>query len=140
MQLVRYNPFRELQKLERDMNKFWGSGWGMLQAFAETSAMDFYEEDGNLVAEVSLHSFKKDEVKVTTDKGVLEVLSDHKEEEEKNGKRRYCFHESSNNYFRQVTLPEGVKVDKAEASFKVGSLKVTMPMITPKKTKSVTVK
>lgn len=140
MQLVRYNPFREMQKMERDLDNLWQNGWGVFPTLTEASTMDLYEEDGNLVAEVSLPNFKKEEVKVTTDEGVLEVTAEHKEKEEKKGKRQYYFHESSDSYFRRVTLPEGVKADKANASFKDGVLKVTMPVTAPKKTKTVTVK
>lgn len=140
MQLVRYNPFRELQKMERDLDKLWENGWGMMPTLTEASAMDLYEENGNLVAEVNLPNFNKDEVKVTTDEGVLEISAEHKEEEEKKGKRRYYFRESSNSYFRRVALPEGVKADKAEANFKNGVLKITMPTTTPKKAKTVAVK
>lgn len=140
MQLVKYDPLREMQKMERDLGKLWQNGWGLFPTPTETSTMDLYEEDGNLVAEVSLPNFKKSEVKVATDGGVLEVSAEHKEEEEKKGKRNYYFRESSNSYFRRVALPEGVKADKAEASFKDGSLKVTMPMTTQKKAKAITIK
>lgn len=140
MQLIRYSPFREMQRMERDLDKLWDNGWGTFPALTETSAMDLYEENGKLVAEVSLPNFKKDEVKVTTDEGVLEVSAEHKEEEEKKGKRRYYFHESSNSYFRRVRLPEGVKADNADASFKDSVLKVTMPMTKLKKAKEVAVK
>jgi HSP20 family protein len=126
--------------MEQDLDKLWENGWGMVPTVSEASAMDLYEEDGNLVAEVSLPNFKKDEVKVTTDEGVLEVTAEHKEEQEKTTKRRYYFHESSNHYFRRVTLPEGVKTDKTDASFKDGVLKVTMPMQAAKKAKEITVK
>jgi HSP20 family protein len=126
--------------MEQDLDKLWENGWGMVPTVSEASAMDLYEEDGNLVAEVSLPNFKKDEVKVTTDEGVLEVTAEHKEEQEKTTKRRYYFHESSNQYFRRVTLPEGVKTDKTDASFKDGVLKVTMPMQAAKKAKEITVK
>lgn len=140
MQIVRYNPFRELQKMEQDLDKLWDNGWGTFPTFAESSALDLYEEKGNLVAEVTLPNFKKEEVQVTTDNGVLEVSAEHKEEQEKKGTRHYYFRESSNRYFRRVTLPEGANADKTNASFKDGVLRVTMPMKTPKKAKAVTVK
>ena len=127
MQLVRYNPLRDLQKLESDLDKFWGGGWGSLPTITEAAPMDMYEEDGNLVSEVTLPGFTKDEIKVTTDEGVLEVSAEHKEKEEEKGKRRYYFRESSNQYLRRVSLPKGVKADKTEATFKDGVLKITMP-------------
>lgn len=140
MQLVRNNPFRELQRMERDLDKFWQNGWGLMPTFTDASAMDMYEENGKLIAEVNLPNFKKDEVNVTADKGVLEVSAEHKEKEEEKGKRRYFFRESSNQYFRRVALPEGVNANKAEASFKDGVMKVTMPLAATKKAKAVTVK
>ena len=35
MDLVRYNPLRDLQRLERDLDKFWGSDWGLFPTVAE---------------------------------------------------------------------------------------------------------
>lgn len=139
MQVVKYDPFRDMRKIERDIDKLWGLGLG-LPAIADTSAMDMYEEAGNLIAEVNLPNFKKDEVKVTADQGVLEVSAQHKEKEENKGKRRYYFRESSNQYFRRAALPEGARADKAGASFKDGVLKVTIPMTTQKKAKAIAVK
>lgn len=140
MQLVKHSPSREMQRIERDLDKLWQTGWGIFPTFTEVSTMDLYQEDGNLIAEVSLPNFKKEEVKVKTDEGVLEVSAEHKEEEKKKNKRQYYFHESSNSYFRRVTLPQGVKTDKADASFKDNVLRVTMPMTTSNKTKVVKVK
>jgi HSP20 family protein len=142
MQLVKYNPFRELQKMEQDLDKLWQNGWGILPTLGETSTMDMYEEGGNLIAEVSLPNFKKNEVKVTADDGVLEISAEHKEEEEKKGKRQYYFRESSNSYFRRVTLPDGVKTDKTDAELKNGILKISIPMTKPttKNPKGVSVK
>jgi HSP20 family protein len=140
MQLVRFDPFRELQKVERDMNKLWENGWGMTPLMAETTAMDLYQEDGKLVAEISLPNFKKDEVKVNADEGMLEVSAEHKEEEEKKNKRKYFFRESSNSYFRRVALPEGVETDKADANFDNGVLRIMMPMTEPKQTKAIAIK
>ena len=128
MQIVRYDPFRELYKMENDLDKFWQSNWGLLPSLGEVSAMDLYEEDGKLIAEVSLPNFKKDEIKITSENGVLEVSAEHKEKKEDKTKRRYYFRESSNQYLRRVTLPDGVKADKVEAEFKNGVLKVSMPV------------
>lgn len=140
MQLVKYNPFRELRKMEREIDNMWGNGWGVLQASGEVSTMDLYEEDGKLIAEVSLPNYNKNEIRVTADRGVLEVSAEHSEERERKDKRHYYFQESSSQYFRRVVLPEGAKTDDIDASFKDGVLRVAMPMETSKKTKAVTIK
>lgn len=60
MQIVKYNPFNELKKMERDMGKFWGSDWNFPALLVENSAIDMYEEDGKLVTEMQLPKFKKE--------------------------------------------------------------------------------
>ncbi len=139
-QLVRYNPIRDLQTMKRDFDNFWGSDWSLFPAITETASMDIYEEDGKMIAEVNLPNFEKDEIKVTTDEGVLEVSGEHKEKEEEKGKRRYYMREISNQYLRRVPLPEGVRADKTEAEFKDGVLKITMPTEPKKEAKKVTIK
>lgn len=141
MKLTTYNPFSEIEKMEQDLNKLWSSGFGVMPTLDDTSAMDLYEENGKLVAEVSLPGYTKDEVKVNADEGVLEVTAVHKEKEEKQQKRRYFLHESRNHYFRRIALPNNVKADKANAEFKDGILKVTIPMTKAiNKAKHITVK
>lgn len=140
MQIVRYDPFSALKEMEKDLGKIWSDDWGLLPAFNGTSAMDLYEEDGNLVAEVSLPNYKKEEIKINVSGGVLEVSAEHKEEEEKKGKRRYFFRESSSQYLRRVPLPEGVEGDKADASFKDGVLKVVMPIKERPESKHIAIK
>ncbi len=136
MQLVRFDPFRDIEK---NFEKLWGRGWASLPTFSETAVMDMYEEDGKLVAELTLPNFSKDEVKVSSDKDALEISAEHKEKEETKGKRRYYFRESSDQFLRRVTLPEGVDADKAVASFKNSILKITMPIKASEKAKTVRV-
>lgn len=142
MQLIQYNPIRDLQRIERDLDKLWDTGWGILPSAGETSATDLYEEDGKLVAAIHLPNFKKEEVKVSVENDALEVSAEHKEKEEDTTKRRYYIRETTNRYFRRITLPEGTKTGKADATFKDGMLKITMPMELPaaeKKSKNLAI-
>jgi len=140
MQLIKYNPFNEIQKIERDLDKVWNGDWSGMSSLTETATMDMYEEDGNLVAEVNLPNFNKSEVRVTTNNGALDISAEHKEKKEEKGKRRYFFRESSNQYFRRVILPEGAKTENIEASFKDGMLKISMPMAVKEQAKAIDIK
>jgi HSP20 family protein len=139
MQFVRYNPFDDLETLDQGIDKLW-QNWRLMPSLRESSPMDIYEENGNLVVKVTLPNFSKGEVKVSTDEGVLEISAEHTEKDEDKSKRRYLLRESSNRYLRHVTLPEGVKADKTKANFSNGTLTVLMPKQTPKKVKAVEVK
>lgn len=140
MQLIRYNPTRDLQRIERDLEKFWGADWNVWPTVAESPLMDMYEENGKLVAEVTMPNFTKNEIKVNAEEGILEISAEHHEKEEDKTKRRYYFRESSNQYLRRVMLPEAAVGKKAEASFKDGTLRVTIPMAAHKPVKTIAVK
>ncbi len=136
MQLVRFDPLNDFNKAERDLDRFLWHDWFLSPSFTDTAAMDLYEEDGKLISEVNLPNFNKEDVKVTLDKGILEISAEHKEKDEKKNKRRYFVRETNNRYLRRVTLPEGVESDKIEAEFKDGMLKITIQETTPSKLKA----
>src|SRR3989338_1958407 len=141
MQLVKFDPFRDLLQVERDIKSMLENGWTFTPALTETSALDMYEEGGKLIAELALPNFKKDEIRVTADEQGLEVSAEHREKEEKKEtkKRKYFFHESRRNYWRRVALPKEPRPDKITAKFVEGKLKIVMPLIA-KKTKSISIK
>ena len=130
MQLVRYNPWRDLSQLERDMEKIFGEGWD----WASTSTtqgpatIDMYIEDDKLVIEAALTDFKKEEVKITATGSMLDIAAEHTAKEKQQATRDYLLHESSHSYHRRVSLPEGIDVDKAEADFNDGRLVIVIPI------------
>lgn len=140
MQLVKYNPFKELQKMERDMDKFWNNNWNFPTLLVENSAIDMYEEDGKLITEMQLPKFKKSEITINCEDGVIEVSAKHEEKEEKDSKRRYLMRESRSSYYRRIILPDGANGEKADAEYKNGILKLTMPMVAPKPLKTIDIK
>lgn len=138
MQLDKYYPMQELQKMEKDFNKQLENGW--VPTLSETAAMDLFRENSDVIAEVKLPHFKKEEVTVRTQDGMLEIAAEHEEKEEKKQKRHYYFRESSDHYFRRVTLPVGVQSDKAGATFKNGVLRVSIPIESTAEQKTVDIK
>ena len=138
MSLVRYNPFWDVQNLRQNLDRIWDNGNETFSAIKEAT-MDLYEQDGKLVAEVSLPNFKKDEIDVTTNEGFLEITAKHSQEKEEKGRRYYYFQESADRYFRRIELPEGAQADKIQASFEDGILQVSMPMVVQHDAKKVLV-
>ena len=136
MQLVRFSPFRELQGMSRDLDRYWEGGWHPA-SIAEVSTMDMFEEDGAIVALVSLPHFKKDEVKVRASEHTLEISALHRDESKEGTKRRYYLRESSNQYYRRVPLPQAIKTDQVSARFHDGMLRVVMPLIERSNAQSV---
>lgn len=140
MQLVKRVPLRELRAMDRDLERLWEDDWGELPTIAESSTIDVYEENGNLIAKTNLPNFRRPDIKVKIDGKTLEITAEHKEQEEDKTQRRYFFRESSNRDVRRVSLPEAIRAEDVVANFKNGTLKVTMPKLTSKLVKAVEVK
>jgi HSP20 family protein len=121
--LTLWDPFREIDEMQDRMSRLFNrtlSG----QALQTGLATDIYEEDGKLVIETALPSFKEEDVEVNITQDRLEIKAEHKESHE-DKKRNYLRRESSvSSYYRQFALPKDVDVDSAQASFENGVLKV----------------
>ncbi|HET8669677.1 MAG TPA: Hsp20/alpha crystallin family protein, partial [Candidatus Saccharimonadales bacterium] len=126
MQLVRYNPMRDLFGVDKELDKLFTSGWPVV-SIPEDSTVDMYTEGDKLVTEIALPNFKKEEIKVTANDDILEITAEHEEKEESNGKREYLLRESSRSYRRRLSLPDGADTDEMAASFQDGKLVITMP-------------
>ena len=142
MQLVRYNPRRDINRLERDLDKVFGSTWDWPWPvmFQDLSSIDMYTEDDKLIVKATLPGFKKEEVTLNASGDTLDITATHEEKEETEAKRDYLLHESSRSYQRQVALPPGAQTDKVEAEFTDGTLTVTMPVEPQKESTEVTIK
>ncbi len=140
MEITKYNPKRELRKMEKDIEKFWDNGWGFPALATEALAVDMYEENNMLTVELGIPNFKKNEISVETDNNVLEVSAEHTEHDEDKSKRRYLLRESSSRYFRRIHLPDGTDSSNIDAHFVDGKLKMTMPFAPKSPRRSVSVK
>jgi HSP20 family protein len=122
--LIRWDPFRELDDMQDRMSRLFNRSLSG-QVTAGSFATDIYEEDGKLVVETALPSFKEEEVEVNITSDRLEIKAEHNEEKADN-QRNYLRRESSvASHYRQFTLPKDVDIDSGQASFADGVLKVS---------------
>lgn len=142
MQLTRYNPRKDINRLERELEKTFKNTqeWPWPVLFQDPSVVDMYTEDKNLVVKATLPGFKKEEVTLNAGGDMLEVTAKRTEEEGTEAKRGYLLHESTQSYYRQVALPEGAVADEAKAVFDNGVLTVTMPIEKQAEVKEIAIK
>lgn len=131
MSLVPWKPFR-------DLDRFFEEDWE--PAFKEIPrafhpAMDIYESDGNLVAEVQLSGIDPRKVDVSVEDNVLRIEGKEEEEKEEKKKGYYCKEIKKGAFRRVAVLPVEVEEKKAKAEFKDGILKVIIPKLKAKKAK-----
>jgi len=134
MSLIPWTPFSDLDKFFSDED------W-LFPVFPRIEvskpAMDIYETDKNVVAELSVPDFDPEKIDISVEDGVLRVSGkmDEKKEEKKKGYWRKEIRRGA--FERLARLPVAVKEDKVSAVYEKGVLKITMPKdkVKPKKAK-----
>ena len=146
MNIVRWDPFRELEQIQTRLNRVFGeravrAGTGDDLSFAEWApAVDIQETDGEYVIKADLPEVKKDDVKVEFEDGVLTVQGERKQEKEEKGKRFHKVERAYGKFVRRFALPTEVDPVKVSAEFKEGVLNVHLPKSPNGTPKGITVK
>jgi HSP20 family protein len=138
MALVRWDPGRELDTLQSDMNRLFDSFFGGRTANAGSArrwipAMDLAESDDHLVLRADLPGVDEDDVEVEIKDGVLTVSGERKSEQKSEGEGYQRVERAFGRFSRSLTLPGGVDTDEVTANFDRGVLEVKIPKPEEKK-------
>jgi HSP20 family protein len=103
--------------------------------------LDVYERDNQIVVEASLPGFKKDEIDVQVQQGVLTIKAQRNQEHEEtsNGGRYYRRERSWGAVSRRVALPGTVDETKVNAELKNGVLRLTVPIAEQARPKQIAI-
>ncbi len=103
-------------------------------------ALDVWEdEQGQIVVEASLPGFKKEDIDIEINKGVLSIKASRSEEEEKKKDKYFHRERRYTSFSRALTLPGPLQEDKVEAQLKDGVLTIRIPQEEEKKLKRITI-
>jgi len=131
MALVRWDPIRELDSLQGDMNRLFDRFFeGRTPNGASRRwipAMDLVETDDHLVLRGDLPGMTEDDVDIEIKDGVLTVSGERKAENEEKGEGYHRVERAFGSFSRSLTLPQGVDAEKVEAKFENGVLEVRIP-------------
>ena len=135
MALVRWDPARELDALQGDMNRLFDSFFGRRE---DTPAggygsrrwippMDLVETEDHLVLRADLPGMERDDIGIEVKEGVLTVSGERKAQHEGKREGYHRVERSFGRFARSLELPKGVEAENIEASFERGVLEVRMP-------------
>ncbi|MBI2607396.1 MAG: Hsp20/alpha crystallin family protein [Candidatus Doudnabacteria bacterium] len=130
--LVRWTPFRELDRWFED--DFFSP---MTRMFSP--AVNLYETDNEVVAEVSIPGIDPKKVNVEIENNVLHIRGEETVEQEDKGKDYFRKEIRSGMFARSLQLPEEVEADKISATSEKGILKIIMPKSEKAKPKKVAI-
>lgn len=141
--LMARSPFRELARLEREMEDMFGRlpqwpfgdrerGWA--------PAVDMIDQKDEIVLRADLPGIDEKDIEVTVQDGTLTVRGERKEEKEEKKENYYYSERTYGAFTRTLMLPTGVDPDKVKATFSKGVLEIHLPKAKEAKGKKVEVK
>jgi HSP20 family protein len=146
MALIRWEPVRELQTVQNEMNRLFGTffdsptpGNGNASLRRWIPAMDVVEGANNYVLKADLPGLAEGDVNIELDDNVLTVSGERKFENEERKDGYYRVERSFGRFSRSLTLPEGVDPDSIQASFDHGVLEVQIPKPEERKPRKVAI-
>lgn len=131
MALIRWEPAREIESLQQEVNRLFGSFFDVeasrTPARRWLPATDLVETDGHYVLTSDIPGVKPEDVKVELEDDVLTISGSREtsRRSEEGGVRR--LERASGEFSRSLTLPSGIDPEGIEASFEHGVLEVRVP-------------
>jgi HSP20 family protein len=144
MTLIRWEPARELQSIQREMNRLFGTfldpqSGVYVGGRRWVPATDLVEEGDHYVLRADVPGVGEDDVKVELEDNVLTISGERKSEHEQRKNGYYRIERASGRFVRSLTLPEGVDADSIKARFENGVLEVTIPKPAERKPRRVAI-
>ena len=132
MALVRWEPARELDTLQGEVNRlfdtfFGGAGNGGNRTRRWVPAMDLVETEDALVLNADLPGLEREDVSIEVKDNVLTVSGKRDAEHKEKADGYYRVERAFGSFSRSLALPQGVDPAKVQANFDKGVLEVTIP-------------
>ena len=146
MDLVRWNPWGEMEPLRNRMNRFF-EGFFLPTMSSETDlsmgawnpGVDIIDNENNMVIKADLPGVEKENVEVDVKDRVLTIKGERSYENEIK-EENFCRKERAYGKFhRSFTLPTDVDPDSIKAEFKDGVLSIEIPKSEEAKPKQISI-
>jgi HSP20 family protein len=146
MALIRWEPVRELNTLQSEMNRLFNNlfdaplpNGGATGVRRWLPPMDLVETDDDFVLRADLPGLAENDVNIELEDNVLTISGERKTEHEEKQEGYYRVERASGSFSRSLTLPEGVNPEAIKASFDKGVLEVRIPKPEERKPRKVAI-
>lgn len=144
--LNEFMPLRDFDRMRREMDRFWDSFIeGGVRKRGERAgewfpALDISETKNDIVVKTEIPGLDRKDIDISLSDGVLIIKGEKKQEKESEKENYHLVERSYGTFIRSVRLPQEVKTDKINASYKNGLLKITLPKSEESKKKEIKIK
>lgn len=145
MNLMKWDPFRELEDVSNRLNRVFGRPLARMEpnemfAVADwTPSADISESDTAYLIKAEIPGVNKEDVKVTIENGMLTIKGERKMEKEEKDKKFHRIERSYGSFMRSFRVPEDADESAVKAEFKDGVLNVTLSKSAKAKPKAINV-
>lgn len=146
MDLIQWNPLREMVSLRERMSRLFDDSWFRTDGFGDDVAMgmwspavDMFEKDDHLVIKAELPGMEKKDINLDLKDGVLTLRGERKHENQVQDENFYRREMSYGKFVRTFSLPSDVDPEKIKAEFQNGLLTIEVPKPEQHKPKQITV-
>ena len=146
MALIRWEPVRELNTIQSEMNRLFNTFFDSPTPANGTAlrrwipAMDLVETDDDFVLRADLPGLTEADVNIELEDNVLTLSGERRLEHQDRKDGYYRVERASGAFSRSLTLPEGIDPDAIRASFENGVLEVRVPKPEQRKPRRVEIK
>ena len=146
MNLVKWNPWREMPAVPGRLNRFFDDPFLRLSRLADDSEMgmwnpvvDLYEKDDHYMIKAELPGVDKNDIKIDLKDRRLTLSGERSYDNEVKEENYYRRERTYGKFQRAFTLPEDVDSEEIKAEYKDGVLQIEVPKPEEKKARQVTV-
>jgi|FaiFalFF_MnMetaG_3_1042247.scaffolds.fasta_scaffold06716_5 HSP20 family protein len=125
--LMRYSPFKEIEMMEKEINKMFNDLFRSFDRSYEYPLMDIIDSKDDLVVYVEIPGVNKDDIKVKIHNDVLTISGERKEPELPEKANCLIREREFGKFMRSIRLPYPIEVSKVNAEYKDGILKIILP-------------
>jgi HSP20 family protein len=146
MNLVKWDPFTELEDVSNHLNRIFRRLPVPAEADREVLDMadwmptvDITETDTEYLITGEIPGVNKEDVKLTIANGMITMRGERKQEKEEKDLKSHRIERCYGSFFRSFRMPDDVDETTVKAEFKNGLLNVIMPKSGKNKAKSIDV-
>lgn len=145
MSIARWSPFRELSRMQAEMNRLFNEFFstrperGEIATLEWSPSVDIYETKDDIVVKAELPGMKIEDIHISVRDNTLTLRGEKKQEKDVKEENYYRI-ERNYGYFQRIfTLPSSVQIDKIKAKYRDGVLEIFLPKSEEAKPKEIKV-
>jgi HSP20 family protein len=134
MNVTRYEPWRLINLLQRDLDQIAGRRFGVGQESDDSNSVadwippvDIVEEKDRFVLRADLPGVNPDQIDISMENGILSIAGERREERTERVEGMQRVERISGKFYRRFSLPETADADNVSAKSSNGILEVEIP-------------